>query len=152
MKKFPNPFLLMPQGEQLRLRKDICFWTRRPGSHTQSFTWTSFEGILGVRVDLSVKGYEKKTVLRDGFVMTPTVRPKQLLVFFPSNKALVCCVCQFLWCNLEKEMATHSSILAWRIPGTEEPDRLPSMCRTESDMTETTYQQQRQWYKYSGGG
>ena len=28
---------------------------------------------------------------------------------------------------LEKEMATHSSILAWRIPQTEEPDRLQSM-------------------------
>ena len=28
---------------------------------------------------------------------------------------------------LEKEMATHSSILAWRIPGTEEPSRLLSM-------------------------
>ena len=28
---------------------------------------------------------------------------------------------------LEKEMATHSSILAWRIPGTAEPGRLPSM-------------------------
>ena len=28
---------------------------------------------------------------------------------------------------LEKEMATHSSVLAWRIPGTEEPDELPSM-------------------------
>ena len=28
---------------------------------------------------------------------------------------------------LEKEMATHSSVLAWRIPGTAEPDRLPSM-------------------------
>ena len=27
---------------------------------------------------------------------------------------------------LEKEMATHSSILAWRIPGTGEPGRLPS--------------------------
>ena len=27
---------------------------------------------------------------------------------------------------LEKEMATHSSVLAWRIPGTEEPGRLPS--------------------------
>ena len=27
---------------------------------------------------------------------------------------------------LEKEMATHSSILAWRIPWTEEPDRLQS--------------------------
>ena len=27
---------------------------------------------------------------------------------------------------LEKEMAAHSSILAWRIPGTVEPGRLPS--------------------------
>ena len=28
---------------------------------------------------------------------------------------------------LEKEMATHSSIVAWRIPGTGEPGGLPSM-------------------------
>ena len=28
---------------------------------------------------------------------------------------------------LEKEMATHSRIFAWRIPWTEEPDRLQSM-------------------------
>ena len=28
---------------------------------------------------------------------------------------------------LEEEMATHSSILAWRIPGTEEPGRLQSI-------------------------
>ena len=28
---------------------------------------------------------------------------------------------------LEKEMATHSSILAWNIPWTEEPSRLQSM-------------------------
>ena len=28
---------------------------------------------------------------------------------------------------LEKEMTTHSSVLAWRIPGTEEPGGLPSM-------------------------
>ena len=28
---------------------------------------------------------------------------------------------------LEKEMATHSSVLAWRIPGTGEPDGLQSM-------------------------
>ena len=27
----------------------------------------------------------------------------------------------------EKEMATHSSVLAWRIPGTGEPGGLPSM-------------------------
>ena len=36
---------------------------------------------------------------------------------------------------LEKEMATHSSILAWRIPWTEHPGRLQSMGSQESDMT-----------------
>ena len=29
--------------------------------------------------------------------------------------------------ELEKDMATHSSVLAWRIPGTGEPGGLPSM-------------------------
>ena len=37
---------------------------------------------------------------------------------------------------LEKEMATHSSILAWEVPLTEEPGRLQSMGSQES---ETTY-------------
>ena len=36
---------------------------------------------------------------------------------------------------LEKEMATHSGILAWKIPWTEEPGRLQSMRLQESDMT-----------------
>ena len=39
---------------------------------------------------------------------------------------------------LEKEMATHSSVLAWKIPGMGEPGGLPSMGRTESDTTEVT--------------
>ena len=38
---------------------------------------------------------------------------------------------------LEEEMATHSSVLAWRSPGTAEPDGLPSM-ESESDTTEVT--------------
>ena len=41
---------------------------------------------------------------------------------------------------MEKEMATHSSILAWQIPGTEEPGVLQSMgggrCQKESDTTQ----------------
>ena len=41
-------------------------------------------------------------------------------------------------------MATHSSVLAWRIPGTAEPGGLPSMGHTESDTTEVTQQQQQQ--------
>ena len=39
---------------------------------------------------------------------------------------------------LEKEMETHSSVLAWRIPGMGEPVGLPSLGFTESDMTEAT--------------
>ena len=40
---------------------------------------------------------------------------------------------------LEKEMETPSSILAWRIPWTEEPSRLQSMGSQESDTTEPEY-------------
>ena len=40
---------------------------------------------------------------------------------------------------LEKEMATHSSIPAWKIPSTEEPGGLQSMWSQELDMTECTY-------------
>ena len=36
---------------------------------------------------------------------------------------------------LEKEIATHCSILAWRIPWTEEPGGLQSMGSQESEMT-----------------
>ena len=39
---------------------------------------------------------------------------------------------------LEKEMATHSSVLAWRIAGMGEPGGLPSVGRKESDTTEAT--------------
>ena len=40
--------------------------------------------------------------------------------------------------HLEEGMATHSSILAWRIPWTEEPGGLQSKGSQESDMTEAT--------------
>ena len=36
---------------------------------------------------------------------------------------------------LEEGMAIHSTILTWRIPWTEEPNRLQSMGSQESDMT-----------------
>ena len=39
---------------------------------------------------------------------------------------------------LEEGMATHSNILAWRIPWTEALGRLPSIGHKESDMTEGT--------------
>ena len=45
--------------------------------------------------------------------------------------------CRFLgWEDpLEKEMATHSSVLAWRIPWTDEPDGLQSVGLQELDTT-----------------
>jgi len=39
---------------------------------------------------------------------------------------------------LEKEMTTHSSVLAWRIPGTGEPGGCRLWGHTESDTTEVT--------------
>ena len=49
---------------------------------------------------------------------------------------------------LEKEMATHFSIRAWRILGMGEPGDCHLWGRTESDMTEVTSQQQ-QWQQTS---
>ena len=40
--------------------------------------------------------------------------------------------------RLEKGMATHSSMIPWRIPGTEEPNGLQSMGSQEADSTEAT--------------
>ena len=53
---------------------------------------------------------------------------------------------------LEKEMATHSSTLAWRIPRTEEPGRLQSMgsqrvrhdCATSVSLF--TFRKVKNWY------
>ena len=51
---------------------------------------------------------------------------------------------------LEKEMATHSSILAWRIPWTEEPGGLQSMGSQKSGiwLTQQQWQQQQTVYVY----
>ena len=52
---------------------------------------------------------------------------------------------------MEKETAAHSSVLAWRIPGTGEPGGCRLWGRTESDTTEETQQRQR-LYIYPGVG
>ena len=47
--------------------------------------------------------------------------------FFSSGEGKLLSSCGVPASHLEKEMATHSSILAWRIPGRGEPGGLPSM-------------------------
>ena len=54
---------------------------------------------------------------------------------------------------LEKEMATHSSVLAWRIPGTGEPGGLPSMGshrvgHDSSDLAAVAVRGQRGLYRF----
>ena len=56
------------------------------------------------------KSYDQLSILKSGDITLPT---KVHLV-----KAMVFPVVMY---GLEKEMATHSSILAWRIPGTGKP-------------------------------
>ena len=51
---------------------------------------------------------------------------------------------------LEKEMATHSSTLAWRNPWREEPGGLQSMGSQEADRTEATSQTHRTLEAYNG--
>ena len=51
----------------------------------------------------------------------PQLTPKEHPEHLTSSELFFTFMCS------EKEMATHSSILAWRIPWTEEPGRLQSM-------------------------
>ena len=48
---------------------------------------------------------------------------------------------------LEEGMATHSSVLAWKIAWTEEPGTLQSMGSQESNTTERTYTLVVQWIR-----
>ena len=48
---------------------------------------------------------------------------------------------------LEKEKATHSGVLAWRIPGTGSLVGCRLCSRTELDMTEVTQKQQQQQHR-----
>ena len=72
-------------------------------------------------------------------------RRSVILMYFTIRLGFCCCLVSCIWSSvrhdwatslslftfhfhaLEKEMATHSSVLAWRIPGRGEPGGLPSM-------------------------
>ena len=57
----------------------------------------------------------------------PKNKNKTSAAIFISLHCICKSICRELTSLLEKEMATHSSVLAWRIPGTGEPGGLPSM-------------------------
>ena len=71
----------------------------------------------------------------------PLSSPSPPASIFPSirvflNESALCIRRPKYWHQMDKEMATHSSILAWEIPWTEEPARLQSMGGQEWDTAE----------------
>ena len=79
----------------------VCVWGR--GAHTHTHTWAEFGNNLG-----------KKQILLSVYSKT---------LYNKGNS----CIRTLLGDCSEKVMAPHSSILAWKIPWTEEPGRLQSM-------------------------
>ena len=82
--------------------------------------------------DFQIDTCLKISILPNKAKMTSRLRKQSLMLplFSGSDgKVSACNAVQFLGREdpLEKEMAIYSSILAWKIPWTEEPDRLQSM-------------------------
>ena len=65
---------------------------------------------------------QKTKIMASGPITSWQIDGKQWRVYFGGVQRL-----HFHLHALEKEMAAHSSTLAWRIPGTTEPGGLPSM-------------------------
>ena len=70
------------------------------------------------------QGFPHGTILRNVKHVTVTI---PMYCFIVQRIYNVPEICRTLFLLVEKEMATHSSTLAWKIPWTEEPCRLQSM-------------------------
>ena len=79
---------------------------------------------------------ETNTTLQINYIPTEILKKKQTenTLYSKGNMANIFIITAN-GVSLEKEMATHSSILAWEIPWTEEPGGLQSNGLQESDTT-----------------
>ena len=108
-----------------------------PSIPTGSSVHTDYWGLFLPRSDVLCTGVISECGLKTGLNAVFPYHPceAQLVKHLP---AMWETWVQFLgWeVPLEKEIETHSSILVWRIPWTEEPVRLQFMASQESDTTE----------------
>ena len=82
--------------------------------------------ICGISSPMYIVNFEDKHVLESFSLEVPKI-PCLWVGKCVSVHILAYAQLHFHFHALEKEMATHSSILAWRIPGIGEPGGLPSM-------------------------
>ena len=111
--------------ESCRLRKDE-YWVQD----------SSLDCILDQEKDTNITIFWNKASLVTQLVKNLPAKQKTWVWFLGQEDPL------------EKEMATHSSTLTWRIPWTEEPGRVQSMGYKESDMTVQltfTFNWRREW-------
>ena len=85
-----------------------------PGNHHSTFCLYEFNYSGSLLVFLSLASYNWASLVAQMVKRLPTMRETWVRSLGLEDL-------------LEKEMATHSSILAWRIPWTEDPGRLQSM-------------------------
>ena len=77
---------------------------------------------------MAIPGYQPARLLGLEALDSETTKEERLSLNFLGLNTLLWGLFSVIYAFfVEKEMATHSSILAWRIPGTEEPGGLPSM-------------------------
>ena len=98
-----------------RRRRPACSGSRLPSCHTSSSPSSSPRQWHPTPVLLPGKSHGRRSLVG----CSPGGRSRRTQL---SNFTFT-----FHFHALEKEMATHSSVLAWRIPGTREPGGLPSM-------------------------
>ena len=80
-------------------------------------------GDWGLELEMGMGPWQEVTNTRGPLCRTRCADALQVVGGSPSRSITF----TFHFHALEEEMATHSSVLAWRIPGTGEPGRRPSM-------------------------
>ena len=115
--------------EEIKKEIKICIEMNENENTTTQNKWNTVKAVLRGRF-IAIQAYLNGTPLQYSCLENPTDGgPWQAAVHgvAKSQTRLSDFTFSFHFHALEKEMATHSSVLAWKIPGTGEPGGLPSV-------------------------
>ena len=129
----PIPVFLPRESHGQRSLACCSPWGHKESDATEQLNWTDWtaDGVIRKRGELANSNREVNgTSLQYSCLESPVDRGAWWAAVHGVTKSrtrLSDFTFTFHFHALKKEMATHSSVLAWRIPGTVEPGRLPSM-------------------------